>query len=161
MLREFCGWLGRTPISETIKQVSWIIPSVQTVHILAIAVVMSSAVMLDARLLRVNARHRPVLEIGRRYLPWVWSAILVLFATGLILIVGEPGRELLSPVFWIKMSLLACALILTVLIQRLALSGEAHADNRSLPARVMAVASLCLWVSILAAGRLIAYFEHG
>jgi hypothetical protein len=161
MLREFCNWLGHTPVSELIKRIEWVIPSVQTVHILAIAVVMSSIVMFDARLLGIGARAQPVLDTAERYLPWVAGGVPVLFLSGLILIVGEPGRELLSAVFWLKMGLLVGALVVTAVIWRLTHTGRAYWEQHRALARAMALVSLVLWISIVTAGRWIAYFEHG
>jgi hypothetical protein len=62
-------------------------------------------------------------------------------------------------VFWAKMSFLACALIITGAIQ-LAVS-RGFWDRRRVIARITAVVSLLLWVSIVAAGRWIAYMAHG
>ena len=46
MIQSFCDWLSNTSLSLTIQTVMWIIPVVQTVHILCVAVVMSSMAML-------------------------------------------------------------------------------------------------------------------
>jgi len=113
MMQAFCNWLSNTWLSLRIQDVFWVIPTVQTVHILAIAVVMSSVTMVDLRLLGVAGRSQSLPDVAHRFLPWVWTAIVVLLCTGIILIIGEPGRELLSPVFWLKMSLLACVLLVT------------------------------------------------
>ena len=110
----FCDWLSNTSLSQAIQNHNWVIPSVQSVHILAIATVMASIVMMDFRLLGVNGRGQTIPQVAHRFLPWVWCAVCVLAATGTILIIGEPGRELESQVFWLKMSMLVCVLILTL-----------------------------------------------
>jgi hypothetical protein len=161
MIQQFSEGLAQTAVSRAIQETSWIIPGVQTVHILAIAVVMSSIAMIDARLVGFGAMARPVSAIAHRYLPWVWSGVLILLASGSILIIGEPKRELLSAVFWIKMSLLVCALILTAVFQRPLNQQAYYWDQRKTAARALGVISLLLWLGILSAGRLIAYFEHG
>lgn len=161
MIQSFCTWLGNTPLSMAIQDRYWVIPMVQTVHILAISVVMASMVMLDLRLLRVLGRTQSIPEVAHRFLPWVWSAVLVLLASGTILIIGEPGRELLSQVFWLKMTLLACALVVTAAFQYALKRRAEFWERRRAVAGVTAIASLMLWVGILAAGRWIAYVEHG
>lgn len=161
MIPAFCNWLSNTPLSQAVQNYSWVIPSVQTVHILAIATVMASIVMVDFRLLGVTGRGLSVPEMAQRYLPWVWCAVGVLLVSGSILIIGEPGRELMSQVFWVKMSLLACALILTAAFQYGAKRRERFWESRRLLSWITAFVSLALWVSILAAGRWIAYLEHG
>jgi len=129
-LDRFCSWLEQTPLSQAIQGAGWVVPAVQTIHILAIAAVVSSALMLA---LRLDARFRPV----------IWWALPVLLATGLVMIVGEPVRSLENPVFQLKMALLVCAIVVSLLPYK----------NR--PA---AVASLSLWIGIVFAGRWIAYW---
>ena len=155
----FCDWLSNTPLSQAIQNHNWVIPSVQSVHILAIATVMASIVMMDFRLLGVHGRGQTIPQVAHRFLPWVWCAVCVLAATGAILIIGEPGRELESQVFWLKMSMLACVLILTGAFQFGAFRG--FWEHRRVLATLTALASLCLWVAIVAAGRWIAYMGHG
>ena len=64
MIQSFCTWLGNTPLSMAIQDRYWVIPMVQTVHILAISVVMASMVMLDLRLLRVLGRSQSIPDVA-------------------------------------------------------------------------------------------------
>lgn len=162
MLRALCDWLSNTPLSMAIQDAFWVIPTVQTVHIVSIAVVMTSMAMLDLRLVGIFGRAQSVDAVAHRFLPWVWTAVLVLLASGSILIIGEPGRELLNVMFWLKMSMLACVLIITATFQYLLRSnGGAFWERRRVAAALVGIVSLLLWMSILAAGRWIAYVEHG
>jgi uncharacterized membrane protein len=161
MIAAFCNWLSNTPISLTIQNVSWVIPTVQTVHILAIATVMASVVMLDFRVLGLAGRSQSIPDVAHRFLPWIWCAVVVLLCTGSILIIGEPARDLLNNVFWTKMSLLVCALLITGLFQYTVDHRLKFWDGQRAIARVAAVASLVCWIGIVAAGRWIAYWEHG
>jgi hypothetical protein len=161
MIAAFCNWLSNTPLSLTIQNVSWVIPTVQTVHILAIATVMASVVMLDFRVLGVAGRNQSIPDVAHRFLPWIWCAVVVLLTTGSILIIGEPARDLLNNVFWTKMSLLVCALLITGLFQYTVNHRLGFWEGHRGMARVAAIASLLCWVGIVAAGRWIAYWEHG
>jgi hypothetical protein len=161
VIHEFCNWLGNTPLSLAIQNAFWVIPTVQTVHILAIAVVMSSVAMLDLRVLGVGARFQSIPQMAHRFLPWVWGSVLVLLASGTLLIIGEPGRELESPVFWLKMSMLVCVLAITAVFQYLVKHRSAFWEQRRVVACAMVLVSLVLWIGIVSAGRWIAYVEHG
>ena len=161
MIQAFCEWLSNTPVSMAIQNAFWVIPTVQTVHIASIAVVMSSILMVDLRLLGVAGRAQPLDAVVGRYVPWVWIAVIVLLFSGIVLIVGEPGRELLSDVFWLKMTLLACALLLTLGVQLSLRGGGGFWERRRAVGVLVALASLAVWTAILAAGRWIAYVEHG
>ena len=110
-IASFCDWLGNTPISMVIQSVAWIIPMVQSVHIMAVTIVVGSVLMVDMKLLGVVGRGSPISAATRRYLPWIWAALVVLLLTGSILTMAEPRRELINNVFRLKMALivLMCA----------------------------------------------------
>ncbi len=156
MLSRFCEWLVLTPVSLWIASVSWVVPTVQIVHILAISVVMSSVLLFDLRVLGVAGGDMSVPSSARRHLPWIWGGVVVLAISGSILIVGEPARELLNWTFQLKMALLAAVLLITAAVQTV-LRVEAPSMGRAKAARLAAVLSLALWVGIVVCGRLIAY----
>jgi len=162
MLDDFIHWLGATPISLAIQEVFWIIPTVQTVHILAISVVLASMAMFDLRLLGVAGKRNSIASLSRRFMPWLWGALIVLAASGCILIVGEPKRSLGNVVFQLKMCMLATAIVVTLGFQAVLKRDLAGGSADLAPAHVTAakitgLLSLALWVGIAVAGRLIAY----
>jgi hypothetical protein len=160
-LNEICHWIDQTALSQAIQTAKWAVPAVQTIHILAIAVVASSALMLDLRLIGVFWANRPIKQVTSRFLPLVWWPLLILFATGILMIIAEPARSLKNPAFQIKMLLLIAALIVTGLFQFLQRRNATFGDLRSGPraaAATVAIVSMLLWSSIIFAGRWIAYF---
>src|ERR1700738_2736257 len=116
-LSEFCKWLAATPLSHTIQTTGWIIPTLQTIHILSVAVLFSSAVLVDLRIWRAMQRDVPLADVARRFLPTIWPVLLILLITGSLLIIGEPRRSLLNTTFYLKMTLLAFAVVLTAALQ--------------------------------------------
>ena len=161
MIKQFCLWLSATPISQWIQDAFWVIPTVQTVHIVSIAIVMTSMAMLDLRLVGIAGRRQSLTDMAARFLPWVWVALLILLCSGSILIVAEPGRELINQVFWLKMSLLAAALALTWTFQHMLRRSSTYWDRNRTAAILLGSVSLVIWVGIIGAGRWIAYVEHG
>jgi hypothetical protein len=161
-LANFCQWLAHTSLSQTIQNVAWIIPSVQSVHILSVAIVMSSVFMVDLRLLGVIGRGYPTASYLNRFFPWVWFTLIVLLATGSILIIGEPARSLQNIAFQAKMIMLILAMIAIGVVHRPIGHEPAFwelSDRRKLAAKAIAVVSLCLFVGIVFAGRWIAYMN--
>lgn len=161
-LHQFTGWLAATPLSNTIQSISWLVPALQTLHILAIAVVVSSVSILDLRLLDVAGRDQSVRETAARFLPWVWGAVGVLAASGVVLIVGEPARELLNPSFQAKIVTILIVLVLTAVFQRRLKTDPAawlgpEGRGTSIAAKGLGLVSLLLWVAIVVFGRWIAY----
>ena len=163
MLRSvaaFCAWLELTAPSRMLQRIEWIVPAVQTVHILAIAALMGSSLFLNLRLLGVTGRDVPLSRTSSRFLPVMWSALVVLLITGLVMITAEPARSLLNATFWLKMALLVTALALTLGTARAirrAPDGWPGTPRRRWLARASALVSSGLWVAILCAGRWIAY----
>jgi uncharacterized membrane protein SirB2 len=162
-LTGFSKWLAATSLSHTIQTVTWIIPTLQTIHILCVAIVFSSAVLVDLRIFRLFERDEPLREVARRFLPPIWPVLLILLATGSLLIIGEPRRSLVNTTFYLKMALLLVAILLTATLQRLVLASPGGFEDRSrqMAGRALATLSILVWCGILFAGRWIAYTAAG
>lgn len=163
-LKAFCDWLSGTPLSLTIQGVSWIIPMVQSVHIIAVTMVMGSVLMTDMKLLGVVGRGVSVKQMNRRFLPWIGGALVVLLLTGSVLTIAEPARELINNVFRFKMALIVVICALTAVFHKIVQShadGWGEATGNTWTVRAFALISLAIWVAIVMCGRWIAYAEHG
>jgi uncharacterized membrane protein SirB2 len=161
-LQIFCQWLASTSPSQAIQSTEWIIPATQTVHIVAVAAVVTSALMIDLRLFGVRWQDQAVAAVTRRFVPFIWWSLPVLLATGAVLIVAEPARALQNPVFWLKMGLLLAAICITLACE-VPMRKEARfwevSPARRRGAQALAAISLPFWVGIVFAGRWIAYVQ--
>ena len=156
---NFLDAVGRTPLSQAMQNASWTISAIQSVHIMALALVFTSAALVDLRLLGVADRDQPLQRMTARFLPSVGWGVLALLLTGLLLMIAEPKRAILNPYFQIKM---AAVLVVSCLTWALAAAVEKHPDRWANPERgtgprVIAIVSLVLWALIITAGRWIAY----
>ena len=131
----------------------------QTVHILSVAVVITSALMLDLRLIGVVGVDQPLDRVWARFLPFVWWPLLILLATGAIMIIGEPTRSLKNPVFQLKMALLLGAMIVTGIVQLLGRNSALAEDRPGVSSYLIVALSLLLRTGIVFAGRWIAYWS--
>jgi len=161
-MQALAQWLAATPASRGIAGALWLIPVLQAVHILAIAAVLSAVMLVDLRILQVAGRSQTMAETAHRFVPWIWTSLVVLAATGLLLIIGEPKRSLLNPAFQLKMLLLALAIAVTLAFQislrrNLALWNDGAPAGRLMSA--FAVLTFLLWCAIAVAGRWIAYLQ--
>lgn len=157
-LAQFVHWLAETPVSHFIRNELWLIPTVQTLHILGIAAVIGSTMLLELRVLGVAARGQSLGSVVHRLSPWLWRALILLFITGSILVTGEPGRSLVNPLFQIKMALLVVAIVLTLVMRaRLAPTLRQGGDSAPVSAKVLALILILVWIAIVFAGRWIAY----
>ena len=167
MLEDFSEWLTQTQLSaffaDTTHLSTWlIIPLSQTIHILGVAVVMISVGVLNLHLLGIAGTRRSFAQLAGQLIPWIWGALIVLFVTGALQTIAEPGRELLNLGFRVKMVLLLIVAAIT-LIYQITLGKDPHyweyTVQRRQAARTLATISLVLWVGIAVAGRLIAYLD--
>jgi hypothetical protein len=158
-MHPFIAWLYETPVSTTIRDVSWIVPAVQSVHIMAIAVVLGSALVCDLRLAGLFATDEPAPTVVRRYLPWTWGALATLLLTGLVMSIGEPDRVLVNQTFWLKMGLVVAAVVLTRILCTPFMDplSDPQRSGRARWIKPAAWLSLALWVGVIFCGRWIAY----
>jgi hypothetical protein len=161
MLKAFTIWLRETPFSLAIATHDWVIPAVQSVHIVTIAVLIGSVLVIDLRLLGLIERRQAVGALMDHYLPVVAVSMVVLFVTGAVLIAGEPTRALFRITFYLKMALILAVLALTWALSRFARTRVALAGGARAQALVKsgAVLSMLLWVAVIFAGRWIGYTE--
>jgi hypothetical protein len=156
----FAEWLQSTRLSITIQSVEWVIPLLQTVHILMIGVVFVATLIIALRVLGRARLDESFAEVWGRFAPWMWIGLVVLALTGLVLIIGEPVREVTALSFWLKLALIGVAIAVTVTFGRsLQPAGPAGLAQSEPPANAkpVAIATLVLWIVIIFLGRAIAY----
>ena len=138
-------------------------PIIQTVHILAIAAVMGSIVFINLKILGVAVPSQRLSEMIQRLLPWTWWALLLLAISGVVFIIARPDKYFFNPVFGIKFSLLAPAVVFAWIIHRKNTLEPGYWEGSALrrgSARTIAALSLVLWLGVMMAGRWIAYYDY-
>lgn len=169
LLYQFTEWLRTTPLVELSLWISgtslsnwmgvnfWAIPIIQVFHILAICTAFGSVLMITLRLFERAGTERTFAETRARYVSWIWWSLVVLIISGLGMIIGEPERELINPIFWVKMALVVLAIFVSLgfhgrVLRRLADGAAVTAGNQA-----VAIAIIVLWCVIMLCGRWIAY----
>ncbi len=160
-MKGLVDWIAATPLSVLFQQQeAWLIPTVQSIHIAGIGVVLACVLVMTLRILGYAATDLTVLQTQRRFGPWLIGALWVLLGTGILMIIAEPERELITFSFWAKMTLVAIGTAIALLFQR---SVRARGEGWELslqgraPVKAIAVATLLIWLVIVVLGRLIAY----
>jgi uncharacterized membrane protein len=169
LLFEFTEWLrstqltelslaiGETPFSLWLQTNFWAIPIIQVIHILSIAAGFGSVLMVTLRLFERAGTDRTIAETERRYVRWIWGALVFLVLSGLLLIIAEPIRELINPIFWIKVGLIVTVIVVSLafhgrVMRRLATGGTVTGGIK-----FASVLIIILWCATMLAGRWIAY----
>jgi len=160
MFRPVADWIANTPLSQYLQNQQWIVPTSQSIHILAVAVVFASACMINLRLLGVGRAGRSVSQLSGTLLPWMWRGLVVLLLTGVLQTLIEPVRQFVTPAFWAKMLMIVIVTLMTAVyagaVRRRAAQWDAG-DSRPLAGRLFAIVSTLLWLGIIICGRFIAY----
>lgn len=160
MFRSLADWMASTPISLAFQNALWVIPTSQSIHLIAIGIVFGAAVILNLRLLGIGRSTRRVSELFDTLLPWLWGGLTVLLLTGIVQTFAEPARQLKTPHFLWKMVMVLVVAIVTFLFQKSVRRHKAQWDAAAAnPAagKLFALVTLSLWVGIIVCGRMIAY----
>jgi hypothetical protein len=153
-------WIQKTPASKFVDEHSWAVPTLQSIHILALSMLFGSVLMINLRIFGLAGRSRTMTQTAQRFMPVVWWALLIMVITGIGLILGDVVRNLTNPIFWGKMILIVVAALLSLWFQssvhRNVAFWETTHDWR-VAIRVAAAGAIVLWCLIMVAGRWIAY----
>jgi hypothetical protein len=128
-------------------------PGFLFLHSLGLAFVVGVSAAVDLRVIGV-APGVPLVSL-RALFPVIWLGFSVSALSGAILFIADASGKSQNPVFEIKLVLVALGVMLAALTQRRLHRLEADASDRR--ARVLAVASLLVWLAAIVAGRLVAY----
>lgn len=159
-MEGIANWLSRTPPSVLLQtNEKWVIPTIQSIHIVGIGVVLACVLMMSLRVLGYAGADQSVAATQQRFGPWLIGAVWLLLGTGLLMIIAEPVRELVTFSFWAKMTLVAVGVTIALVFQR---SVRAHPDweheiGARAPVRALAIATPLVWLAIVFLGRFIAY----
>ena len=155
-MKQFAQWLSTTLPSVFIQEHNgWVIPAIQSIHIVGIAMVMGSVLMIDLRILGWAGMDQTLRQTARRFGPWLTGSLWLLLATGILMVIGEPVRELVTFSFWLKMGLVAAGALAAAMFHSTLLRHEQETEGASI--KGLAILTFLVWACIIVLGRLIAY----
>ena len=153
------GAIEMSALGQAMRQWLWLYPSVEIVHLVGIALLVGSIIVLDLRLLGLS-RTLPVRRLASHVLPWSAAGLALILPSGLAMFVAHATDLMGNPVFVLKVCLIMAAGINAAVFHAGVFRGAAAWDVNAPPplmARAAAALSLLLWVSVIACGRLLAY----
>ena len=160
MFAHFLHWLEARSPAVAISESSWLFPGIESVHVLAIALVVGSITMLDLRLLGVSLRDRPAGELTAEILPWTWSSFVVAACSGALMFSSNATHYWGTAQFRAKIMMLALAgLNMIVFHATTYRSVEVWGREPQTPraAKVSGGISLALWIGVVTLGRWIGF----
>ena len=130
----------------------WLFPVIACIHLMGLAVIGGSVLVVDLRLLGFGLRRQPLAMVAREAQRWLLLSLMVLLPTGFLLFMSKAVQCYTLPAFWIKMTSLFLALVFTFAVRRRVLLAD---ETRMNPVwgKAVAVVSLSLWASVAIAGK--------
>jgi len=156
----FTTWLQGSAVGVWTRESPsiWAYPTVLTLHTVGFGVLVGANAVIDFRLLGFAPRL-PIPSLAPLY-RFMWAGFVINAVTGAMLFASDATTKAGQPVFYIKLTLIALALVVTAVIRRtLERGGPAlrESDAGPGPCGRLAALSLVLWAGAVTAGRLMAY----
>ena len=157
---EQFGWfdtydrLEQTWIGTAIRESLWLFPGIEAVHLLGLAVIGGSILVVDLRLLGVGLTRLTTSQVLENASPWFIGALILMIATGVPLFLSEAIKCCFNDSFEVKMAAFVTGIAFTFAVRnRIAARNDAPVWL----AKIVAVVSLALWFTVAAAGRWIGF----
>lgn len=158
-LPELAQWLQQTDFAIAIKESDWMFQALETLHVLALALVVGSIAMVDLRLLGLYSRDRPVTDLMEEALPWTWIAFVFAAISGTLMFVSKAVAYYENWPFRFKILLLGLAGINVLFFHFKTYRSVANWNVGNAPssAKVAGGLSLLFWVAVVTLGRWIGF----
>jgi hypothetical protein len=159
-LDQLWTWLEKTPFGHAVRVDGVLFPWIESVHVLAVVLVVGTISIVDLRLLGLPSREKAVRRITREVLPYTWGFFALALLTGFLLFSSSATAYAGDFPFRMKMLLLVLAGINMVVFHLLPYRRVHLWDvitHPPLAAKIMAATSLALWIAIVCFGRWIGF----
>jgi hypothetical protein len=149
-------WLGHTAVGTTIRSSAALIALAQIVHLLGLTMLAGTILMVDMSLLGLGIRRHPVERIARELTPWTMGGLAVMLISGPLILSSETRKCYDSSFFWVKMGVLAVAVLFYFTAHRRVVQAEPPAPRWR--AALVACISLGLWLGVALTGKMVGIY---
>ncbi len=156
MLGQLLSFIEASGLGHAARSLAWLYPLANLGHVLGAALLVGGIAVFDVLVL--SRRYREAEAAGRAAIPLAALGVLILGATGPVLFAAEASAIGLNPVFQIKMALLLVGLVNVCAYYWLRRRRKREHGGPPRAAVLHAIVSVAVWISVLLAGRSIAYF---
>lgn len=149
-----------TALADFIRENGAAFPTLESIHVIGIAVVYGTIAVVDLRLIGVASHRRSALRLIKDLLPFTWAAFVVCIITGLLMFSSNSTTYGHNTAFLAKMGLLMLAGLNMGIFHLTVFRRIAEWDTALPPptqARVAGVSSLLIWAGVVFLGRWIAF----
>jgi hypothetical protein len=160
LLQDLITFVEHGTLGELVRENDLLFPFIESIHVLAVCLVVGSIAVVDLRLLGFASVDRPVGRLMRSILPITVGAFGLAVAAGSLLFISHASKYLENRFFIAKITLIALAGVNMAVFHLIGARNLDQWENDALPplfARVAGGLSLFLWVSVVACGRWIGF----
>ena len=160
LLQSFCAWLENTSLGMFISGSAWAFPTIESIHVFFLVIVVGTIAIVDLRLLGVASRNRSVEQLSNDVLPLTWGAFVGALVTGSLLFSSKATHYLANWPFRIKMVLLMLAGVNMLIFHFMTYRDVKRWDNDPVTpqaARIAGLLSLTFWIGVVVFGRWIGF----
>src|SRR6187399_2242577 len=147
-------------LGTTIAESTWMFPTIETIHVIALVTVIGTIAIVDLRLVGIGSKGHRVSLLAKDTLPWTWGAFVLAAITGTLLFVSKATSYVANPYFLWKMVMLALAGMNMMYFHFFTYRTVEHWDlDPSVPmgAKIAGGLSLVFWLLVLFFGRAIGF----
>jgi hypothetical protein len=159
-LTAFAETLYQSAFSEWMRGSLKALPIIEAIHVMAVATVFGTILIVDLRLLGYMDTNRPFTRIFREMLRWTWIGFALAAVTGALLFIPNARTYVVNTAFGLKMIALLCAGINMAVFQfttlRSVWSWDTHAIG-PIGARVAGGVSIAIWIAVIMLGRWVGF----
>jgi hypothetical protein len=151
------------PFAVAVRQSGWMFPTIESIHVLAIVLVMGTVAIVDLRLLGLPNREKAVRRLTQEVLPFTWGFFILAVITGALMFCSSAATYAAAWPFQFKMILMVLAGVNMLAFHLLPYRTVHLWDVLTHPpigAKIMAGTSLALWVGIVCFGRWIGFVTN-
>ena len=152
-MRQAFIWFGHTPVGLYMRDSTNGFATVETVHLLGLALLGGVILLLGLGALNVAVAGGTPASTARTLRPVFALALAAMLASGVLLVASKPLRYFLSPAFRWKIALLVAGVALYAWLDRRLVQSDHSVATRT-DGR-LAVLLLITWFGVGLAGRLI------
>jgi len=160
MLTSLIAFFEDSSLADAIRENDILFPLIESVHVLAICLVVGSILAVDLRLLGLASVGRPVSRVTGSVLPLTWCAFVIALGSGGLLFISNATKYLANGFFLAKLLLIGVAGLNMAVFHAVSAKDLPRWENEVRPplqARLAGGLSIALWVAVVACGRWIGF----
>jgi uncharacterized membrane protein len=157
---DLISYFENSALADNIRENDLLFPLIESVHVVAICLVVGSILAVDLRLLGLASINRSVSRVTAGILPLTCGAFVVAVSSGSLLFISNATKYLGNGFFIAKIVLIAAAGLNMVIFHVIGAKDLPRWENDTrLPfqARLAGGVSILLWVAVVACGRWIGF----